>query len=291
MEAEWCQLGNNYKRIITRDEEGNITSSVIAVLFQGIYDPTQRVDVVYGTDGKATEISEQILNFDYDSYEYYWEQGTRITDIVWDRTDGQIYNIDDIFIGNNRIGSAHYVDPDGLDMNVIVEYAEDSDAYTATMSMTMDGMSVTGIMEYTPLENDGYIGEGTTYFMDVELLRSREEYRYDDWGLMTLSLESVTEDGFTYGEKIIGEVEYDSEGKPETYTVSQVYSDDEIGEEEMEYVIRAEYADYVDVTVGSGAEMMREEVKERCYNLHGLPVSSSDKGRIVVTESGKKIKH
>ncbi len=247
--------------------------------------------MVYGTDGKATEISEQILNFDYDSYEYYWEQGTRITDIVWDRTDGQIYNIDDIFIGNNRIGSAHYVDPDGLDMNVIVEYAEDSDAYTATMSMTMDGMSVTGIMEYTPLENDGYIGEGTTYFMDVELLRSREEYRYDDWGLMTLSLESVTEDGFTYGEKIIGEVEYDSEGKPETYTVSQVYSDDEIGEEEMEYVIRAEYADYVDVTVGSGAEMMREEVKERCYNLHGLPVSSSDKGRIVVTESGKKIKH
>lgn len=287
--GEWLQNGNNYRRIITRDEEVNITSSVIAVLFQGIYDPTQKVEVTYGEDGKACEISEQILNFNYETYEYYWEQGVKITDIVWERTDGQIYNVDDLFIGNNRIGSARYIDPDDMDMNVTVEYADDSEAYTATMSMTMDGMSVTGISEYTPLENGGYIGEGTTYFMDIEMYSSHEEYRYDEWGLMTLSLESETEDGYSYGQKSVGEVEYDAEGKPETYTVSQVYFDEEAGEEEMEYVIRAEYSDYVDVTDGSGVSSAGiSEDAEKYYDLNGMPLSAPEKGRIVVTESGEK---
>ena len=287
-DTEW-QPGNCYRRIITRDGEGNITSSVIAVLFQGIYDPTQRVEVVYGNDGKATEISEWILDFDYENLEYVWMQGVKITDIVWERTDGQIYNVDDIFIGNNRIGSAHYLDPDGLDMNVTVEYASDSDAYTATMTMTMDGMSVTGTSEYIPLENDGYIGIGTTYYEGEEMFSSREEYRFDDWGLMTLSLESATEEGFSYGERTTGEVEYDIDGKPTVYTVSSTYFDDELGEAETEYVIRAEYSDYVDVTVGSGvSSVIDPEDTGKYYDLNGVRVSSPGKGRIVI-KNGKAV--
>lgn len=286
-EGEWQQTGNNYKRIITRDEFGNITSSVIAVFYLDIYDPTQKVEVTYGEDGKATEISEQILNFDYVNLEYYWEQGVKITDIVWERTDGQIYNVDDLFIGNNRIGSARYLDPDGLDMNVTVEYAEDSEAYTATMTMTMEGMSVTGISKFTPLENDGYIGEGTTYYMDELMFSSREEVRYDDWGLVTLALDSETEEGITYGESTIGDVEYDEEGKPAVYTVSQTYFEDEY--EETEYVIRAEYSDYVDVTAGSGvSSVIAPEEAGKYYDLNGVRVSSPEKGRIVIKD-GKAV--
>ncbi|MDE6291673.1 MAG: hypothetical protein K2M16_09075 [Muribaculaceae bacterium] len=288
MDSEWQQQGNNYHRIITRDEAGNITSCVIAVLFQGIYDPTQKVEVVYGPDGKATEISEQILNFDYDKYEYYWEQGVRITDIVWERTDGQIYDVEGIFTGNNRIGSAHYLDPDGLDMNVTVEYAEDSEAYIATMSMTMDGMSVTATSEYIPLENDGYIGIGTTYFEGEEMYSSREEYRFDEWGLMTFSLESETEEGFSYGESSTGEVEYGDDGMPAVYTVSVTYFDTEFGEEETEYVIRAEYSDYVDVTAGSGVSLTGAEASGKYYDLNGVCVSSPKKGQIVV-KNGKTV--
>ena len=286
MDDDWCQVSNNYKRIITRDESGNITSVVVAVLFEGIYDPTQRLDITYGEDGKATSITEQILQ--YDGKDYYWEQGVKISDIVWDRTDGQIYDPEDLFIGNNRIGSARYEDSDGLDMNITVDYADDSDAYVASMTMTMDGMSLTATSEYTPLENDGYIGVGTTYFMGEEIYSTREEYRYDDWGLMTLSYESETEDGETFGESVVGEVEYDLEGKPLTYTISERYADWMTGEEIIEYVIRAEYSDYVDVTEGSGAAMMQKDSGERCYDLQGLPVSNAEKGRIVVKE-GKKV--
>lgn len=290
MEGEWQQVANNYKRIITRDDQGNITSCVIAVLFQGIYDPTMRLEVTYGPDGKAVEISEKSLSFNYDTYEYYWEQGTVISDIVWERTDGQIYDIEDIFMGNNRIGSAHYLDPDGLDMNVTVEYADDSEAYTATMSMTMDGMSVTATSEYIPLENDGYIGTGTTYFMGEEMYSSREEYRYDDWGLMTLSMESETEEGFTYGKRTIGEVEYDTEGKPTVYTISETFFDTELEEEETEYVIRAEYSDYIDVTAGVSSVGIHE-AHERWYDLNGMPVAAPEKGRIVVKEGKKRIEY
>ncbi|MDE5846039.1 MAG: hypothetical protein K2H71_01665, partial [Muribaculaceae bacterium] len=71
LNGEWRPETNNYKRIITRDENGNITHVVIAVLFLGEYDPTQRLTVTYGEDGKADTITEEILG--YDGREYYWE--------------------------------------------------------------------------------------------------------------------------------------------------------------------------------------------------------------------------
>lgn len=280
MDGDWRQVSNNYKRIITRDDAGNITSVVIAVLYNGIYDPTQKLDITYGADGKATTITEQILG--YDGRDFYWQQGVKISDIVWDRTDGQIYGAEDLFIGNNRIGSAHYVDSDDLDMNVTVEYADDSDAYVATMTMTMDGMTVTATSEYTPLENDGYIGVGTTYFMGEEMYSTREEYRYDDWGLMTLSYEGETEDGESYAEGSVGEVEYDQEGKPLTYTIGEFFTDEK-GEWIVNYVVRAEYSDYVDVTSGVSSVGVPEG-SGKCYDLNGIPVLAPEKGRIVVRD-------
>lgn len=282
---DWRPVGNCYERRITRDDAGNITLVEIAVLYNGDYDPTQRLHITYGADGRASSISEEILG--YDGRDFYWEQGPTITDIVWDRTDGQIYDIYDIFIGSNRIGSGHYLDPDGLDMNVTVEYATDSDAYVATMNMTMDGMTATATSEYIPLENDGYIGIGTTYFMGQEEYSSREEVRFDEWGLMTLTLESETEEGETYSESVVGEVEYDSEGKPATYTISEVYTDEMSGEDVSEYVIRAEYSDYVDVSAGvSGVEAVDSDA--RWFDLRGVRVGKPEKGRIVVGK-GKKV--
>lgn len=286
IDGEWHADTNNYRRIINRDAEGNITSVVIAVLFQGKYDPTQRLTITYGEDGKASTITEEILG--YDGREYYWEQAVRISNIVWDRTDGQIYDPEDLFTGNNRIGSARYEDSDDLDMNVTVEYADDSDAYTAHMTMTMDGMSLTAVAEYIPLENDGYIGKGTTYFMDMEMFSSHEEFRYDDWGLMTLSYEAETEGDSTYAESVVGEVEYDQEGKPLTYTISERYTDEYTGEEVIDYVIRAEYSDYIDVKDGSGVDAFEADGAESYYDLNGFRMTAPEKGRIVVTEKGTK---
>lgn len=286
LQYEWKPVGNTYKRIITRDEAGNITSVVIAVLYNGDFDPTQRLDITYGEDGKASTISEQILG--YDGKEFYWEQGVKISNIVWDRTDGQIYDPEDLFIGNNRIGSARYEDPDDLDMNVTVEYPDDSDAYIASMIMTMDGETITATSEYIPLENEGYISIGTTYFEGAELYSTREEYRMDDWGLMTLSYEEESEGGMTYGEGSVGEVEYDEEGKPLTYTIGEFFTEGNTDEKVINYVIRAEYSDYVDVTAAVDGLDVDGAGPVRYYNLQGMPVAHPEKGMILIQKQGEK---
>ena len=287
--ADDWRPGDCYKRIITRDEQGNITSVVIAVLFNGIYDPTQRLTVTYGEDGKATEISESILNYDYGSKEYFWEQGPKFTDIVWDRTDGQIYDIDDIFIGGNRIKSGLYEDPNGVQMKVSVKYAEDSEGYLVTMMAEEEGISVTASTEYTPLQNDGYILEMKTEMMGFTLIRIKEEIHFDDWGLMTLQeqiMESYSE-GTGY-DTATGTVEYDADGKPTVYTVEEEYS--EPGDDQVftEKVIRAEYSDYVDVAAGVSS-VSSADAAEGYFDLNGIPVASPEKGRILIKDR-KKVK-
>ncbi|MDE7419670.1 MAG: hypothetical protein K2N35_05635 [Muribaculaceae bacterium] len=294
---QWAWLSGNwmpgdcYKRIIERDEKGNITGVAIAVLFNGDYDPTQRLVITYGADGKATEISESILNYDYATGEYFWEQGPKYTDIVWDRTDGQIYDIDDIFIGENRIKSGLYVDSDDLQMEISVEYADDSDAYLVTMLMEEEGISMTATTQYTPLENEGYIAEMKTETMGFTLISIKQEMRFDDWGLMTLQEETIDAYGSGSGyDTVVGIVEYDAEGKPTVYTVTEEYSD--VGDEKVstEHVIRAEYSDYVDVTA-SVKDLNVSGAAEEYYDLNGIRVNEPASGRIVVTKSGKKIQY
>ena len=293
---QWAWLGDQwrpgdcYKRIITRDEKGNITSAVIAVLFNGDYDPTQRLIVTYGADGKATEISEEILNYDYGTREYFWEQGAKFTDIVWERTDGQIYDIEDIFTGENRIKSGLYHDSDDIQMQVSVDYAADSDGYLVTMLMEEEGLAATATTEYTPLENDGYIVEMKTEMMGFTLISIKEEVRFDAWGLMTLQEETMEAYGSGSGyDTVTGVVEYDAEGRPAVYTVSEEASD--VGDDQVftDYIIRAEYSGYVDVTAGVSSVGVTEK-SGKCYDLNGIPVPAPEKGRIVVKD-GRKVKY
>lgn len=287
MNNDWMLVGNNYERRITRDDDGNITSVVIAVLFQGYYDPTQRVTIEYGEDGKAVSISEEILG--YNGKDYYWQQGTKITDIKWERTDGQIYDPELLFLGNNRILSAHYEEEDDFGFDMTVEYAEESEAYTVRITTEMEGMPMEAITEYTPLENDGYILTGTTYFLGMPLYSSKEEERYDDWGLMLLSSQTETEEGEEYVERVVGEVEYDQAGMPSTYTLSEEYPDSSTSEMVSEYVLRAEYFDYIEVST-SVADVDIEVVGAlKYYDLSGLPVECPAAGTVVVKKERNKV--
>lgn len=280
----WQLIGNNYKRIIERDEDGNIMNVVIAVLYEGDYDPTQRLKITYGADGKAWEIAEEVL--DYNGKEFFWVEGTKITNIVWERTNGQIYDIDDIFLGNNRLKSGVYEDADGIVMDLTVEYANDNDGYTVAMEMSESGVTVLATTEYTPLDNDGYILQMKSSYMGTTIVTITEEIQNDDWGLMTLqSLKEESYMGEWAIESVIGEVVYDAEGKPEVYTVWQQYADD-MGEEDPEYIIRAEYSDYVDVTAAVDAAIAVDG-QEKYYNLQGFEVKEPVKGEILIRRQGK----
>lgn len=283
-DGEWLQNGNNYERRITRDGAGNVTETVIAVLYDGIFDPTQRLIVTYGADGKATEIAEEIL--DYDGKDFFWVAGDKITDIVWDITDGQIVDMDNIFSGNNRIKSGQMVDSDGMIFDLNVDYAAAGDAYSMTMTTNLNGMSMVTTSEYTPLDNGGYLVVTKATFLGQILISMTQEGHLDEWGLLTL--EQLSQEGMegNYVEGTKGIVEYDAEGKPMSYTVITYSEDSESGESESEYVLRAEFSDYVDVTSGVST-VETEAVSPRYYNLQGMPVSAPQKGTIVIC-NGKK---
>lgn len=291
MGGDWQLVGNNYKRIITRDDNGNITSVVIAVLFQGIYDPTQRLDITYGEDGKANSISESFL--DYDGREYFWVDGIKLSDIVWENTDGQIYDIDMLFEGNNRIKSAHYEDPDDAVASVNVEYGNDG-SYIVNMEGEMEGLPVTQTMKYTPYENDGYRLETDAVIMGVGQYEVDEE-RYDEWGHLLLSYnEWSADDEPKVIEKVIGEVEFDEDGFPVTYTVSEESYDLNTGETYKSNAFKAEYFDYVDVTSGVQSVGDAKDAPVMYFNLQGMPVRNPEPGSIVIRKQGnvsEKIKY
>lgn len=288
LDDEWQLKGNNYKRVINRNEKGNVESVVIEVLYDGEYDPTQRLVITYGENGEAVEMAEEIL--DYDGKEFFWEEGAKVTDIVWERTDGQLYDIEELFSGNNRVKSCHMIDGDGIAMDLTVDYAEGSDDYSASISMTMDGLTVKGVLEYTAYENGGGRMHLELGFMGMVVMSITEETQNDAWGLTTL--QKVEESGYgeTYTEGMRGEVEYDAEGKPVVYTISEFYTDEDTGEEVSEYVIRAEYSDYVDVTTAVDSVDAEDAVTGRYYNLQGMPIIAPEKG-VIVVKDGKKIKY
>ena len=193
--------------------------------------------------------------------------------------------MDNIFAGSNRIKSGQMEDSDGLIFDLKVDYAAGG-AYTMSMTTNLNGMSMITTSEVTPLENDGYIVVTKAMFLGQVLLSMTQEARTDEWGL--LILEQLSQEGMegNYMEGTKGIVEYDAEGKPVTYTVISFNEDSESGESETEYVLRAEFSDYVDVTAGvSGVET--EAVSPRYYNLQGMPVTAPQKGTIVIC-NGKK---
>ena len=285
MNDDWKLVGNNYKRTIVRDENGNITAIVIATLFQGYYDPVQRLDITYGEDGKASHIKQS--NLAYNGKDYYWVTEAELYDIVWESTDGQITSYEDIFLGNNRIRKATLMDVDKV-LNVTdVKYADDG-SYKADMTMTDEDGTVEGNVTYSVLENDGYQMMSTVFYPDGSTELSWEGSSYDDWGHLTLSFSSWSDGEVSIVDEFIkGTVEYDADGFPVTYTVTQE-SMDQNGETFTDNVFRAEYSDYADVTLGVEQSVTDSNAAIEYYSLQGVRIEKPAAGTLCIRRQGAK---
>lgn len=264
---------NNYKQLITRNADGNITLMERAIFYDGYYDPTYRLSVEYGPDGKAISISESELT--YDGIELFWRPGETISDIEWYSTDGQIVSAEDLFSGANRISKATITDEDDFVIEVSATYNDDG-SYTAVMSADDEGLIIRSTMTYTPVDANGsctyltvttYTEEGLTFTETI-----KEEYLVDAFGLTLLEEVTVDEDGDSFVETgVKGEVTYDpAYGYPLEWIVK------EHDEESGDYVnaFRAVYSDYVDVKGVNAVESELAEGKELWFNLQGMPVDN-----------------
>lgn len=295
-DGEWVP-SNSYKQTITRDEAGNITLMERAVYFQGIYDPTYRLSITYGEDGKASAIVETELTYDYFADKYEWIESTRFTDIEWIETDGQITGIEDLedlFLGANKIKSAKVrVDGEEITTDMNVEYT--SDGFTATFTTNNDGLDFVSTATYTKLDfsgestNKGWVLENNfealyngevmekevtteTYIYTAEDLIILEKVEYGDGEFMMI--DSMLE----------GEVEYDeAHGYPLSWTLREY----DWETEEMTESFRAEYSDYVNTTTGVENIVTTADAAPVYYNLQGQRVDNPSKGIYIV--NGKKI--
>lgn len=285
MDGDWKLVGNCYRRIIKRNEDGNVTNVVIAVPYEGRYDPIQRLKLTYGDDGKATSMTQEMLT--YDGTNFFWMLAITIKDIVWENTDGQIYDCEQLFIGNNRIKTASYVYND-YTMEVNAEYNEGNENYEMNGIIVEGGDTCIVKSRYEALENNGYNVTSETVYPNGEFETSHEEMRYDEWGHMTLSYQEYGDNGGTEIEKNeVGTVELGSDDLPVSYTVATTYFDNKKQEMVTENVFREEYSDYVDVTLGIEALESETAAPVRYFNLQGMPVAAPVPGEILIKQQGK----
>jgi len=289
--TEWGLFGNCYQRIITRNADGNITSCVIATLYMGNFDPSQRIDITYGNDGKASRIEESQLAYN-ESGQFVWETTTICKDIVWDRTDGQIITTENLFMGANRIASAVFVDGDGEESNITATYFPDSEKYELHLTIKSEDGDIAGMQTYTPAENGGYTVVSRTDYMELGDVIGSEIYTekesYDEYGNLLL-YEVIFSDGSEYTEiveRTEGTVEYDSvNGYPLTYTVS----DYDFDTEEMVNTLRVEFSGYTDVSAGiTDIKANSFDASVEYYNLQGMRVDTPAAGNVYIRRQGAK---
>lgn len=289
---------NNYKQTITRDEAGNITLMERAVFFDGIYDPTYRLSISYGEDGKANMMVAEELTYNYGTGEYIWEETVRYTDIEWEVTNGQIVGIeedDDLFMGDNKIKSAT-VTIDGESVSLNVGY--NGESFVATMTIGEDnGMKVRMSIAYDVLDfdgdpkqlNHGFMIVQTTEISMMGMVIGSEVISqtciYDSNDLIILEkMESGEGESSEIELMIEGEVEYDEEnGYPLSWTVREYDPDMDV----MVESFHAEYSDYINCSSTGISDTMVEQEAPVYYNLQGQQVKNPADG-IFIKVNGNK---
>lgn len=278
---------NCYHFDLTRDELGNVTLAERAVLFMGIYDPTERFVAEYGSDGKATSTVQSQLGYDWYTGEYYWEVTEKLSDLEWTDTDGQIYSIDSMMEGRNKLKSATIVDEvDGIDMNLQMTYGDDG-SYTMTITLVEDPNLIAKSV-YTPLPNGGSKTVMTEEYMGYVYLTQEEILEYAPNGLILREYYCEEGEGIeTYIEETKGEFFGDDEEKPEAYEYSLYIPEDE----EWEPYMRIEFSDYVFLPNNQSAIGSIENSSDSAaeyFNLQGVRIPAPAKGTICIERQDNK---
>ncbi|MBD5358166.1 MAG: hypothetical protein HDR88_14425 [Bacteroides sp.] len=276
-------VGNCYHFDITRNTEGNITLAERAVLFNGIFDPTERFTVEYGSDNKAASTLQSMLQYDWNTNEYYWQETTKFENIVWEETDGQIYSEDSMMGSRNKLKSATLYDFEE-DMAFQLELSYTSDGYNLIMT-TEELPQLISKLSVVYLPNDGY--------------RMIMEEAY--YGSVFLTIEEILEcaaNGLIlreyYSENAVGEEPYIEETKgeffggteeqPEAYEYSIYNPEEDVWVPSM----RVEFADYTFITSDPDAieAVSAPESAAEYYNLQGIRIQNPTKGSIYIERRG-----
>ncbi len=281
------RFGNCYRRTITRDAAGNVTAVAISVLYDGDYDDIRRMTV--------TPTAITVSELTYDGVGFLWVDAENYTDIVWERTDGQIVSTDDLFSGANRLQSARFVNNNGsqpyFDYQIVATYGEGND-FDCTMSGLYQGLAnaevkrsysetagADGFMTYRMLTSYDVVGS------DEPAELYREVIEIDPWGIETLYRETSWLEGEadeTVEVERITEVERDP-----TYG----YPLKAVAVEDGTPLTRIDFSNYIDcATIGSLRSAAATGAPDApAFNLSGRRVAPGAKG-LVISRGSKQFR-
>jgi len=280
-DGEWVAMGNNYTRTITRDENGNVTSEVIAVLYQGVYDPTRRTTITY-KDGKAERyLLEELVSADDGGFE--WEFSVGLKDMVWENTNGQVLGeLNDFFEGDNRLKSAseYNIQAEGEEYTfatITVEY-KDNGGYKLTES----NQGINTIVEKTYTDDNGsYEYSQVYYYGKVKPENIMDNYKvvetFDAKGNETFYGEYQTIDNPQKPTLAsASKVEYTYDETTGAWT-EMVQSDYDMETEQYIFGIKVVADEFVDVTKIDGIKAVHNSLNANAavYNLQGVRVGDS----------------
>ncbi len=283
-ESEWLDMGNCYRREVTRNSLGNVTEVVIKVLYQGEYEATQKMVVEYGEDNKANRIVKSVLTTD-DGITMYWTDEMEYKDIVWHHTNGQIIT-DDITSTENGIASCIVMDSDG-ENKVTVEYPDEAGSYHSMLTYANGSVEV----KYTVVDSYGSYDYETTETYKEEgeedySYSSTERLRKNEYGLETEIYMAESENG---EEEMVmdwtkGTIEANAEnGYPEVFTVQSMDPETE----EFTNIYKIDFSDYSDITGVDGVKA-DDSAPVEYYTIDGRRTEATNHG-IYIRRQGKNV--
>lgn len=283
-DGQWSNIGNCYRREVTRNNLGNVTEVVIKVLYEGEYEATQKMTVEYGPDNKASRIVTSALTTD-DGENMYWVDELEYKNIVWHHTDGQLIT-DDITSVGNGIASCVVMDSDG-ENNVTVDYPDAKGSFHSMLTYAAGSVEVKydivdnyGSYDYASTEIYREEGEDDYSYTEIERLRMNE------YGLETEIYMAVSENDdpemvmeWTKGDAVLNS-DY---GYPEVFTVQSLDYDTE----EFINTYKIDFSNYADVS-GVVNILTDESAPVEFYTIDGRPSDATAPG-IYIRRQGKDV--
>lgn len=270
--------GHIYKKEITRDEKGNITNLSV-LTYMNEYIETYKTTITYNENGLAETWKLEELN--YNGVGYSMEEVYTLTEMEWYTTDGQIVvlnDLDDFFVGNNRLKKATVYSEGELTGYIEAEYKENGDykykytyvtepiaEETYTHSVTdANGSYVETCVAYEDIDEDQTLTEVDLAFED-ELIVTCDQHGkvIEEQYFMDEEMEFAAKYEYTYSD------EYGD------YPTEQIFTEYDFDTETYVPFLKIVAKNFNDVTAIEDVNIDAANQPEEIYNLQGIRIDAT----------------
>lgn len=302
---EWIATYDAFRREITRDADGNVTSLTLSVPYMGEFDATQRITNTFDP------VTKQALTFKLEEQDENgeWNTSQYLRDLVWEQTNGQLVDqFDNWREYGNLVKSATISEVDETTgetvdfgkVNVTYSHSADNQLNFREEINYTDELS----RSVTELNYNDQYGSYTNNYYDLEDVNgdgvlTDDEKTYEESAVVSVDEHGnvVKEEGYMLNDEGTTEQSY---GTKYEYTYDPAHSDaaKEIVISEYDYDA-GKYAPTMkivtesftsDVTSVGGIKAGMVDDSNVVYNMQGMKTNGMEKGISIVKRNGKTIK-